>query len=111
MALKIRLRQQGRRNSLKYRLVLADSRSPRDGKYIETLGHYDPALESGQDINVLPERISYWIGKGAELTEKAESLIKRAAPEVVAEMRKKDAEKKALLVEKRRAAKKAAKKK
>lgn len=106
MTLKIRLRQQGRRNSLKYRLVLADSRSPRDGKYVETLGHYDPAIEGEGNVNVHADRISYWLDNGAELTQKAEALVKRIAPEVIAELKKRQQEKKVRLAQKRRAEKK-----
>lgn len=106
MTLKIRLRQQCRRNSLKYRLVLADSRSPRDGKYVETLGHYDPAIEGEGNVNVHADRISYWLDNGAELTQKAEALVKRIAPEVIAELKKRQQEKKVRLAQKRRAEKK-----
>ncbi len=103
MSLKIRLRQQGRRNSLKYRLVLADSRSPRDGKYVETLGHYDPAMDGDANAHVHADRISFWLDNGAELTQKAEALVKRFAPEVIAELKKRQQEKRVKLAQKRRA--------
>jgi len=106
MGLKIRLRQQGRRNSLKYRLVLADTRSPRDGKYVETLGNYDPAADGEGNVNVHADRISFWLENGAELSQKAEALVKRIAPEVIAELRKKQQAKKVKLAQKRRATKK-----
>lgn len=80
MALKIRLRQQGRKNRRSYRLVVADSRLPRDGKYVEKVGFYDPHLESGKDVTVDQERLLHWLSQGAELTEKARSLVARAAP-------------------------------
>ena len=80
MGLKIRLRQQGRTNRLTYRLVVADSRSPRDGKYVENLGHYDPHLEEGKDAVVKEERIQHWVDNGAEISEKAHALIARKAP-------------------------------
>ncbi len=82
MALKIRLRQQGRRNHAVYRLVLSEARFPRDGKYIEQLGWYDPHnKENTTHIN--DERVMHWLEKGAILTEKAAHLVKQAAPEVM----------------------------
>jgi small subunit ribosomal protein S16 len=90
MALKIRLRQQGRKNQQTYRLVLCDSRSPRDGKYIETLGWYNPReSEPEKNLNIHGDRVQHWLSQGAVLTEKAESLIKRGAPDVIAAYTKK----------------------
>ncbi len=87
MGLKIRLRSLGRRNHIVYRLVLTDARNPRDGKYLELLGQYDPHVkEAGIKVNA--ERILFWLRQGAELTPKGETLVKRVAPEVVIEMRK-----------------------
>ncbi|MCP5470262.1 MAG: 30S ribosomal protein S16 [Chlamydiales bacterium] len=85
MALKIRLRSQGRRNHIVYRLVLTDSRNPRDGKYIELLGNYDPHQKE-EDVKLNAERILFWLNNGAELTDKAKSLVKRGAPEVINEL-------------------------
>ena|SRR3990167_240341 len=89
MALKIRLRQQGRRNQLTYRLVVVDSRTRRDGKYIEMVGHYDPAIEGNKDIRVHEDRISYWLDLGAVLSENAHNLLSRAAPGVIKALREK----------------------
>jgi small subunit ribosomal protein S16 len=88
MALKIRLRQQGRRNRLSYRLVVADCRSPRDGKYVEILGWYAP-IERAEELqlSVCPDRIQHWLDQGALFTEKAEALVARAAPELMARYR------------------------
>ena len=83
MALKIRLRQQGRTNRLTYRLVLADSKSPRDGKYVEMLGWYCPCETKGETLHVKAERVEFWLNQGAQLTEKAKSLVKQAAPSVM----------------------------
>ncbi len=84
MALKIRLRQQGKKNHIVYRLVLSDSRSPRDGKYIEMLGWYNPyEAELEKNLHVKAERVHHWLGQGAILTEKAEKLIRRGAPQVI----------------------------
>ncbi len=82
MALIIRLRQQGCKNNQTFRLVLIEKKAPRGGRYLEKLGVYSPLLEEkGLDMN--PERISYWISQGACLSERAKSLIKRFAPEVI----------------------------
>lgn len=90
MALKIRLRQQGRKNQQTYRLVLCHSRSPRDGKYIEVLGWYNPAeAEPEKNLNIQGDRIQHWLSQGAVLSERAESLVKRGAPEVIASHSKK----------------------
>jgi small subunit ribosomal protein S16 len=106
MALKIRLRQQGRKNYEVYRLVLTESRSPRDGKYIETLGWYNP-FEADAEKNALiqEERIIHWMDHGAVISERAQALIKRHAPKVLELFRKKQMDKKAKVIQKRRAAK------
>lgn len=84
MALKIRLRQQGRTNRQTYRLVVADVRSPRDGKYVEMLGWYDPAhTENNMSVNA--ERTAYWLSQGAEFSDQAKAIIKKVAPEVIAQ--------------------------
>ncbi|MFY7843210.1 MAG: 30S ribosomal protein S16 [Rhabdochlamydiaceae bacterium] len=82
MTLKIRLRQQGRTNRQTYRLVLADVKSPRDGKYLEMLGWYNPVADK-DNLSVNAERILYWLGLGAQLTEQAAVLVRKAAPEVL----------------------------
>lgn len=88
MALKIRLRQQGRTNRQTYRLVVADVRSPRDGKYVEMLGWYDPTQENN-NVAVNEERTSYWLSQGAEFTDQARAIVKKAAPQVVAQYQEK----------------------
>jgi len=87
--LKIRLRQQGRKNRQTYRLVVTDIRHPRDGKYIEMIGWHNP-YNATQDCMVDGDRIHYWMGLGAELTESAETLIARVAPHIIKEMRAKE---------------------
>lgn len=84
MAVKIRLRRQGRRNRPFYRLVATDARARRDGKYLENLGWYNP-MESEDDKNALikPERVKHWLSQGAQLTEKARALVKRRAPDAL----------------------------
>jgi small subunit ribosomal protein S16 len=106
MALKIRLRQQGKKNYEVYRLVLTDSRSPRDGKYIETLGWYNPfEAEPEKNAMIREERIMHWMDQGAIVSERAQALIKRHAPKILELFRKKQTEKKTRLIQKRREAK------
>lgn len=84
MALKIRLRQHGRTNRTVYRLVVTDSRSPRDGKYVEELGWYNPIeADEAKQLEVKADRVQHWLNVGAQLTEKVVHLVRRAAPEVV----------------------------
>ncbi len=90
MALKIRLRQQGRINRPFYRVVLADSRSPRDGKYIESLGWYNP-FETEQDkyLNLDANRIQHWLNNGAEISECVENLVEKTNPSIIRQYRSK----------------------
>jgi len=84
MALKIRLRRQGRTNRPFYRLVVAEGNSRRDGKYLEAVGWYDPLQEEGSmNLQLKPERIEHWVGQGAILSENAVSLMAKAAPDVL----------------------------
>ncbi|MBI2743762.1 MAG: 30S ribosomal protein S16 [Chlamydiales bacterium] len=82
MAVKIRLRQQGKKNRQTYRLVLIDGRSKRDGKYLENLGWYNP-FENQNNLSVNAERVAYWLDKGAEISHQAMTLVAKSAPEVV----------------------------
>lgn len=82
MGLMIRLRQQGNRNAKKYRLVLMPKDSPRDGKYIEKLGFYNP-LSKDEDAVIEAARIDHWLSQGAMLSENAEALVRRKAPEIM----------------------------
>ena len=78
MAVRIRLKRMGRRHRPFYRVCAMDSRSPRDGKVIEELGHYDPMLKETDARAILKgERIDYWMGVGALPTEKVAVLIKK----------------------------------
>lgn len=107
MALKIRLRQQGRTNYSVYRLVVTDSRSPRDGKYIEMLGWYNPVeAEDDKKISVKADRIQHWLNLGAQLTESAESLVKKTAPSVIHAQTQKVVAHRAKVAAKRKAKKK-----
>ncbi len=100
--LKIRLRQMGRRNRLTYRLVVADAKSPRDGKYVEMIGWYNPFAEGNENVEIHADRLSYWLSQGAVLTEKAKVLISRAATDVLRNQQDKMQQKKLKLIQKRK---------
>ena len=73
---KIRLRRMGAKKAPYYRVVVADSRSPRDGRFIEELGIYDPMAE-GNKLNLDVERVKYWISQGAQPTDTVRGLLKK----------------------------------
>ena len=77
MAVRIRLKRAGSRNDPAYRIVVADSRSPRDGRFIEELGSYDPK-KKGTNYILNLERASYWVSQGAQPSETVASFIKKA---------------------------------
>jgi small subunit ribosomal protein S16 len=106
MALKIRLRQQGRNNRPFYRVVLTDVRSPRDGKYLEAIGWYNP-FESEQDknLNLDAARLQYWLDQGAEISECVEALVEKGAPSILRQYRSKVVARRAKDLSKRRARK------
>ena len=84
MALKIRLRQQGQINRPFYRIVVSDCRSPRDGKYLEALGWYNPfEQETEKSLHMDASRIQHWLELGGQLTESTESLVLKGAPSVI----------------------------
>lgn len=74
---KIRLRRMGAKKAPFYRIVVADSRNPRDGRFIEELGTYDPMAEGEQKIKVDMERAKYWISNGAQPTETVRGLLSK----------------------------------
>jgi small subunit ribosomal protein S16 len=76
MAVSIRLRREGTKNSPYYKVVVADKRSPRDGKFIEIIGAYDPK-KPGHNSTLKIDRVEYWIGKGAQPSDTVRSLIKQ----------------------------------
>ena len=76
MAVKIRLRRIGAKKAPFYRVVVADSRYPRDGRFIEELGYYDPTKEPNV-FNVDTEKAKSWIEKGAQPTDTVKSLLKK----------------------------------
>lgn len=76
MAVKIRLRRAGSRNKPYFRIVVADGRSPIQGRFIESVGWYDPKRE-GLNFELNSERIDYWVGHGAQVSDTVRSFIKR----------------------------------
>jgi small subunit ribosomal protein S16 len=102
MALVIRMRQQGATNRQTFRLVVTDIRNPRDGKYLEMLGWYDPFKEEAKNLSIDVPRLQFWIDNGAVVSDRVKSLVKRYAPEVVQRMSVKKVEKMAKAREKRK---------
>jgi small subunit ribosomal protein S16 len=105
MAVKIRLRQQGRANRQTFRLVACDTHVKRDGKYLENLGWYDPFLKEN-NAHVKEERTLHWLNLGAEMTDDAKTLIARTAPHVIKEWNAKREAKKVKMAAKKRTARK-----
>ena len=77
MAVKIRLKRLGQKKAPFYRIVVADSRSPRDGKFIEEIGTYDPTKKPSA-FNVNEEAAKKWLSNGAQPTDTVSSLFKKA---------------------------------
>ncbi len=77
MSLRIRLRRMGRKNAPTYRVVVAESSMPRDGRIVEKIGHYNPRTEPAT-LSIDRARALYWIGHGATPTETAKALLKKA---------------------------------
>ncbi len=72
---KLRLKRMGKKKQPTYRVVAADSRSPRDGAFIESIGHYDPRTEPST-IVIDEERANYWLEKGAQPSERVAGLLR-----------------------------------
>ena len=80
MAVKIRLRRMGQKKAPFYRIVVADSRSPRDGRFIDEIGYYDPTKEP-PEIRVDEEAAKKWLANGAQPTQTVEKILKTAGIE------------------------------
>lgn len=76
MAVKIRLRRMGSKKTPFYRVVVADSRYPRDGRFIEEIGHFDPTKDPAI-VNIDAEKAKKWIGNGAQPTDTVKALLKK----------------------------------
>ncbi len=74
MAVKIRLRRMGKKKQPTYRVVVADARSPRDGRIIESIGRYDPRREPSL-VEIDNDRARYWLGTGAQPTDRVQKLL------------------------------------
>ncbi len=77
MAVKIRLRRMGAKKAPFYRVVVADSRYPRDGRFIEEIGTYNPLTEPAT-VNIDAEKAKKWIGNGAQPTDTVKALLKKS---------------------------------
>ena len=75
--IKLRLKRMGAKGRPSYRIVVADSRSPRDGRFIESVGYYDPVAEP-TTIKVNAERARYWLGVGAQPSDPVRSILQRS---------------------------------
>ena len=77
MALKIRLSRGGSKKRPFYRIVVAEAAAPRDGRYVERVGHYNPMVgkEDANRLVVNGERVQYWLGQGAQATERVQKLL------------------------------------
>ncbi len=76
MAVRIRLTRMGAKKKPFYRLVAADSEAPRDGRFLEILGYYDPMKEPAV-VKIHEDKLQYWVEKGAKLSEAVRALVKR----------------------------------
>jgi small subunit ribosomal protein S16 len=83
MAVKIRMKRVGAKNKPVFRIVVADGRSPRDGKFIEELGTYQPR-KKGDNFTLDMDRAKYWLSKGAQPSDTVASFLKKAAKQPVA---------------------------
>ena len=76
MAVKIRMKRVGTKNTPVFRIVVADGRSPRDGKFIEEIGTYQP-LKKGDNFTIKLDRAQYWLSKGAQPSDTVASFLKK----------------------------------
>lgn len=108
MALAIRMRQQGRNNRPFYRVVVTDARNPRDGKYTEQVGWYNPfETEADKALSLDAARIDHWLKLGAVISDNVKSLVMKTAPEIVKSITQREVAKRAKARDKRKARKKA----
>ena len=77
MAVKMRLRRMGMKKAPFYRVIVADSRSPRDGRFIEEIGYYNP-MTNPAEIKIDADKAKKWIANGAQPTETVKSLLKKS---------------------------------
>ena len=77
MPVRIRLKRFGTKNRHQWRIVVSDAKMPRDGRFIEEIGYYDP-LPAKEKIEVKKERLEYWVKQGAQVSSALKSLFRRA---------------------------------
>ena len=77
MAVKMRLRRMGAKKAPFYRVIVADSRSPRDGRFIEEIGYYNP-MTNPAEIKIDAEKAKKWLGNGAQPTDTVKALLKKS---------------------------------
>lgn len=77
MAVKIRLKRFGAKNRRHWRIVVSDAKMPRDGRFIEEIGYYDP-LPKAEKIEIKKERLDYWVKQGAQISVALRSLIRKS---------------------------------
>jgi small subunit ribosomal protein S16 len=77
MGVRIRLRRTGRKNAPQYRIVVADSRSPREGRFIEIIGQYAPK-QGDKAVTLKADRANYWLDNGAQPSDTVRSLLRKA---------------------------------
>jgi small subunit ribosomal protein S16 len=106
MALIIRMRQQGANSRQRFRIVVTDVKYPRDGKYVEKLGWYNPFAPNEKNHFIDVARLQYWIDNGAQISDRVRSLVKTMAPDIVKEMTSKQVAKRAKARAKRKKTKK-----
>lgn len=81
MAVKIRLKRMGAKKTPFYRIVVSDSRTPRNGRFIEELGYYNP-LKDPAEIKVDGERAQYWLSNGAQPSDTVRALLKKSGSQL-----------------------------
>ncbi len=77
MSVVIRLKSVGTKKKIKHRIVVTDTRFPRDGRFVEEVGYWDPS-KSPANVSVKAERVEYWISKGAKPSETVKSILNKA---------------------------------
>ena len=78
MAVKMRLRRMGQKKAPFYRIIVADSRSPRDGRFIEEIGYYNPIAKPEAEVKIDAEKAAKWLGNGAQPTDIVKKLFNQA---------------------------------
>jgi len=78
LSVKVRLKRFGTKNRQQYRIVIADAKMPRDGRFIEEIGFYNP-IPVDEEIEIKQDRLDYWLSQGAQVTGTVKSLLKRVS--------------------------------